>query len=112
MRPALRLILDVQRKLNLRELFLLVVRGLVDGAHLRCAMADQRDEPEPVSDELVVQHGGVDLKVHEVDGDGRHPRDDGAPQSVRNARVCVAEDKLAFLIVHGTQPHVRSPHSS
>lgn len=83
---------DAQEELDGAELALPVaIAGVaVAGeAHGHGVVAGKGDEAQAMGDELVVEDGGVDLDLHQVDGDGRHLRQHHATQGVRHARVRV-----------------------
>lgn len=77
--------------------------------HGHGAVAGERDEAEAVGDELVVEDGGVDLDLDEVDGDGRDLRDHHAPQRVGHAGVRVSQLELQVIVLHFPDLHLRKP---
>ena len=78
-------------------------------AHGHGAVAGEGDEAEAVGDELVVEDGGVDLDLDQVDGDGRDLSNHHAPQRVRHARVGVSELELQEVVLHLPDLHLREP---
>lgn len=67
-------------------------------AHGHGAVTGEGNEAEAVGDELVVEDGGVDVDLHQVDGDGGHLRDHDTPEGVGHAGVGIAELELAVVI--------------
>lgn len=51
-----------------------------------------------MSDELVVENGGVDFDLDEIDSDGRDFGDHHAPESVGDAGVGVAELEFGVVV--------------
>lgn len=60
-------------------------RRLVDALHLVHAGGEQGHQPQAVRQELVVQHRGVGLKLHKLDGNGGHLRMAAGPGTARVA---------------------------
>jgi hypothetical protein len=78
-------------------------------SHFHGAVADERDEAEPVREELVVEHRGVGLDLHQVDGQRGHFRDHDAPQRIGNAGVRVAQLELHHIVLHVADAHCWKP---
>lgn len=57
-----------------------------------------------MGDELVVEDGGVDLDLDEVDGDGGDLGDHHAAEGVGHARVGLSELELAVIVLHFSDP--------
>lgn len=85
-------------------------------AHGHGTFTGEGDEAEAVGDELVVEDGGVDLDLYEVDGDGGDLGDHDAAEGVGHAGVGVAELELCVVVLQlpeldSGEPLVRhSPH--
>lgn len=85
-------------------------------AHGHGTFTGEGDEAEAVGDELVVEDGGVDLDLDEVDGDGGDLRDHDAAEGVGHAGVGVAELEFGEVVLQIPdlnlgEPLVRqSPH--
>lgn len=78
-------------------------------AHAHGAFTGEGDETEAVGDELVVEDGGVDLDLHQVDGHGGHLRYHHAPQSVRHAGISLPQLELYDVVPHLSYLHLREP---
>lgn len=83
-----------------------VARVAVSGeAHAHGGGGGERDESQAVRDELVVEDGGVDLDLDEVNGDGGDLRNHDAAKGVGHARVRVTELELGVVVLQFTDPH-------
>lgn len=78
-------------------------------AHGHGALGGEGDEAEAVGDELVVEDGGVDLDLDEVDGDDGDLGDHDAAKGVGDAGVRVAELELEVIVLHFPYLHLREP---
>jgi hypothetical protein len=78
-------------------------------AHGHGGGGGEGDEAEAVGDELVVEDGGVDLDLDEVDGDGGDLGDHDAAEGVGHAGVGVAELELGVVVLQLADPHPREP---
>lgn len=67
-------------------------------AHGHGAVTGERNEAEAVGNELVVEDGGVDFDLDEVDGDGGDFGDHDAAEGVGDAGVGVSELELEVVV--------------
>ena len=78
-------------------------------AHLHGGGGGEGDEPQAVRDELVVEDGGVDLDLDEVDGHRGDLGDHDAAEGVGYAGVGVAELELGVVIPQLADPDAGEP---
>ena len=76
-------------------------------AHAHGKVAGEGDEAEAVGDELVVEDGGVDLNLDEINGNGGHLGDHHAAESVGHARIGVGEIELEVVVLHLSDSNLR-----
>ena len=74
-------------------------------AHLHGGGGGERDEPQAVGDELVVEDGGVNLDLDEIDGDGWDFGDHDAAEGIGHAGVGVAELELGVVVLEVADPN-------
>jgi hypothetical protein len=74
-------------------------------AHLHGGGGGERDEPQTVGDELVVEDGGVNLDLYEIDGDSWDFGDHDAAEGVGHASVGVAEFELGVVVLELADPN-------
>lgn len=76
-------------------------------AHRHGAAAGEGDEADAMGDELVVEDGGVDLDLDEVDGDGGDLGYHDTTEGVGHAGVGVSELELHEVVFHFSDLHPR-----
>ena len=75
-------------------------------AHAHGPLAGERDETQAMSDELVVEDGGVDLDLDEVDRDGGDFGDHDAAEGVGHGYVGVAKLELGVVVFELADLHL------
>ncbi|GLT51243.1 hypothetical protein SLA2020_246640 [Shorea laevis] len=64
------------------------------------AFTCERDETEAVSNELLVEKGGVDLDFHQIDGDSQDLRHHDAAQGIGHRGLGVPQLELEVVAFH------------
>ncbi len=77
--------------------------------HLHGAVADERDEAQPMSQKLVVEHRRVSLNFHQVDSKRGHFSYHYAPERISHARVRITQLEFHHVILHVADTHRRKP---
>jgi len=78
-------------------------------AHSHGALTGERNEAEAMSDELVVEDGGVNLYFDEINGDSGYFGDHDTAEGVGHASVGVSELEFEVVISHFSDFDPREP---
>ncbi len=100
--------LDVEGELDAAVLAVVFAVALARVAQVLDPLGDQGHQAEAVRDELVGQHGVVDLDLDQVDGDGRYFSDHDAAERVGRGHIHAGELERDPLLIGLDQIHLKS----
>lgn len=104
--------LDIHCEDNVHEHVLLIIVGVIGASKLSNTPADQWYETQPVSYELVIEDGGVDFDLDQIDGQGWDLRKHDPTQGIGNAWIRIAENELAEVWAEFANFYLRIPFRS